>query len=174
MSRRRLGLTLIELVLSAALLGILATALAPVSQVASRRRAELELKQALRTMRLAIDRFVEDRARRETTRPRPQLYPRDLDELVRARYLRRVPRDPMTRKTDWRTIGTAAPPDPGDLSLVSSSDQTEFGETARTEVTAESRRVADGEAPASHNGGLFDVRSTSAKTALDGTTYKEW
>ncbi|MBI4867563.1 MAG: prepilin-type N-terminal cleavage/methylation domain-containing protein [Candidatus Wallbacteria bacterium] len=162
------GFSLVELAISAALLGILASALPPVSEVASRRRAELELRRTLRSVRSAIDLYVEDRARSEPSKPRPALYPRDLDELVAARYLRRVPKDPMTLNADWRLIGTGDPPDPADLSLA-----------LVTQAPAEDARVWPTQHPgppasAGPRGNLFDLRSSSTGIALDGTRYSEW
>ncbi|MBI3891609.1 MAG: type II secretion system protein [Candidatus Wallbacteria bacterium] len=163
------GLTLVEIAISAALMGILATALVPLSQVASRRRAELELRQALRAVRNAIDRYAEDRSKRETSRTRLELYPRDLDELVRSRYLRRVPRDPMTGQPDWRVIGTGDPPDPQDLSIGSTQAPDED-----TRLPVVQPRAGGPTSSQGGRGNLLDIRSTANGTALDGTAYKDW
>lgn len=116
MRRATAGLSLVEITIVVVVLGILATAALPMAEVTARRRDELELRRVLREVRTAIDRFAEDRARRRPGRNWHEHYPRDLDELVEARYLRRVPRDPMTRSREWRLIGTGDPPDEADLS----------------------------------------------------------
>ncbi|MBI4869369.1 MAG: type II secretion system protein [Candidatus Wallbacteria bacterium] len=164
--------SLIELAICTAILGILATAVMPLSEVATRRRAELELRRTLREVRTAIDRYVEDRSRREPARPRPTLYPRDLDELVQARYLRQVPRDPIAGTRQWRLIGTADPPDARDLSVRVTDGSEAAGETSwRTEPAA---AIVRGVGHVPPNGALFDLRSTSDRTALDGTAYADW
>ncbi|MBI4871167.1 MAG: type II secretion system protein [Candidatus Riflebacteria bacterium] len=115
MRRATAGLSLVEITIVVVVLGILATAALPMAEVTARRRDELELRRVLREVRTAIDRFAEDRARRRRGRNWHEHYPRDLDELVEARYLRRVPRDPTTRLREWRLIGTGDPPDDADL-----------------------------------------------------------
>jgi general secretion pathway protein G len=163
--------SLVELAICTAILGILATAVMPLSEVATRRRREIELRRTLREVRVAIDRCVEDRARREPSRPRPSFYPRDLEELVQARYLRQVPRDPMTGNKDWRLIGTNDPPDARDLSLP--AEEAPAGEASAVTPPDERAALPAGVA-GTLNGGLFDLRSTSPATALDGTLYADW
>jgi general secretion pathway protein G len=51
------GFSLIELVITIAVLGILTLGTIPLAQVAAKRQKELELREALRTMREAIDQF---------------------------------------------------------------------------------------------------------------------
>ena len=96
------------------------------------RQREIELRRALREIRTAIDRYkdavdlgtitVEDRD------PDEGGYPPDLEALVdgaplaaggdgeaegggRMRFLRRVPRDPLTRDSDWGLRSYQDPPD---------------------------------------------------------------
>jgi general secretion pathway protein G len=59
------------------------------------RAKETALKQDLATMRDAIDKYFGDRGR----------YPDSLQELVQRRYLRSIPADPITGRTDsWKTV----------------------------------------------------------------------
>jgi general secretion pathway protein G len=89
------GFTLIELLVVMAVLGLLLAIAAPryVNQVD--RAREVVLRQNLSAMREAIDKFHADRLR----------YPQTLQELVEARYLRGVPLDPITDRTDtWVVV----------------------------------------------------------------------
>jgi general secretion pathway protein G len=107
------GLTLIELIIACFLLMILATAALPAAKLSIRREKEAELRLALREMRTAIDRY-KDAADRNLFRVEvgSEGYPPDLDTLVkgvtigaggdrRLRFLRKIPVDPMTGRTDW-------------------------------------------------------------------------
>jgi general secretion pathway protein G len=89
----------------------------PLAQVASQRHRESELRIALREMRTAIDKFKDavDNGRIATTEVSPgsENYPRDLESLVegvpiqndqsgaKLKFLRRIPRDPMTNSSEW-------------------------------------------------------------------------
>lgn len=60
---------------------------------------ETALKQDLSTMRDAIDKYFGDHGR----------YPDSLQELVARRYLRSIPVDPLTQRTDtWKTMAPEA------------------------------------------------------------------
>lgn len=89
------GFTIIELLVVMAALGLLLAIVAPryVNHVDQAREAVL--RQNLAGLRDAIDKFYADRAR----------YPADLQELVTERYLRQVPLDPVTDRTDsWVVV----------------------------------------------------------------------
>jgi general secretion pathway protein G len=87
---RRRGFTLIELLVVMAVLGLLLALAAPRYYEHVDRAREAVLKNNLAVMRQAVDRFRGDRGR----------YPDELAELVRQRYMREVPLDPMTERTD--------------------------------------------------------------------------
>lgn len=96
--RRLHGFTLIELLVVMAALGLLLSIAAPRYVEHVDRAREVVLKQNLAAMRDAIDKFHADRAR----------YPKDLQELVQQRYLRHVPLDPMTDRSDaWVLLAPA-------------------------------------------------------------------
>lgn len=96
------GFTVIELLVVLAALALLLSVAAPryIQHLDTAR--EVALKEDLHQLRDAIDKFYSDQAR----------YPAALDELVTKRYLRSVPEDPMTQRSDsWIIIapGDRAP-----------------------------------------------------------------
>lgn len=155
------GLTLIELVVTMAILSILAAAALPYAEIAVRRERESELRSGLREIRTAIDRFYEDRRPKGGATINESVsedgYPRTLEALVkgvsppgavtgkRVTYLRRVPRDPLADQTlppaeQWALRGYQD--SPGTL-IWNGKD-------------------------------VYDIRSRSDKQALDGSYYRDW
>ncbi len=89
------GFTLIELLIVLTIIGILATIAAPSYKRNVIKAREAVLLEDLYQMRHAIDAFFADNDR----------YPQSLGELVEKKYLRAIPRDPFTRKSDsWVTV----------------------------------------------------------------------
>jgi general secretion pathway protein G len=150
--RNRRGLTLIEILVTLSVLGVLASVALPLHHLTVKRNKELELRRDLRAMRIAIDQFkleydkVKANARdaKEIFKSRTSLdrtgYPLNLQELVDTKVLRRVPRDPMNPQGKWVTRSYTDNPES------SLSDEKD----------------------------VFDVRSASTAEALDGTTYDTW
>ena len=107
---RQRGLTLIELIVAISLLTILVGAAMPIARVRVQRERERELRRDLWEMRDAIDRY-KDAADRGAFQIKlgSEGYPPDLQTLVdgvdvqgkKVRFLRRIPVDPMTGKTEW-------------------------------------------------------------------------
>lgn len=103
LSSPRRGFTLIELLVVLAVVGLLLSIAVPRYFHSVEHAREAALKQDLAVMRDAIDKHFADTGR----------YPVSLDELVNRRYLRKVPVDPITERTDtWvltppadRTLG---------------------------------------------------------------------
>ncbi|MEY4864229.1 MAG: hypothetical protein RLZ51_2324 [Pseudomonadota bacterium] len=90
MNRTR-GFTLIELVIALALLALIISIAVPqYFGLIDRGRVAVQA-QSLSVMRDAIDKFHGDRGR----------YPNSLEELVSTRYLRSIPVDPVTERSDW-------------------------------------------------------------------------
>jgi len=115
MNRER-GLTFLELIVTAGILAILASAILPLSRVAVKRQKELELRRSLRLMRGAIDRYKAAVDQGQIGGTDVQLgsegYPPDLETLVegvsmvgtadvKLKFLRRIPLDPMTGEAEW-------------------------------------------------------------------------
>ena len=104
------GVTLIELVVAITILLILTSAAIPIARTRIKRERERELRHGLWEMRDAIDRY-KDAADRGAFQIKvgSEGYPPDLETLVngvdvqgkKVRFLRRVPVDPMTGKTEW-------------------------------------------------------------------------
>ncbi|MFP5229065.1 MAG: type II secretion system protein [Acidobacteriota bacterium] len=146
---REAGLTLIELIVTAAILGILASAAVPIARFQVKREKERMLRYDLWQMRAAIDAY-KDAADKHAfqTKVDSQNYPPDLQTLVdgvdvqgkKVRFLRRIPVDPMTGNDDW-----------GLRSMQDDPDSDSWG-----------------------GQNVFDVYSKSDGTALDGTKYSDW
>ena len=94
------GFTLIELMVVMAIIGTLLAIVAPRYFGSVEHARETALKQDLAVMREAIGQFHGDLGR----------YPDNLNELVAKRYLKRIPVDPITERSDtWLAV---AHPDP--------------------------------------------------------------
>jgi general secretion pathway protein G len=151
------GFTLIEMVVVVMIVGILASAAMPLAALNKRRGQEAELRQALRTLRMAID---EHKRAWDTGRIEKKAdasgYPTSLEALVqgvpdassptgqRIYFLRRLPRDPfadpqLPAAQTWATRSYASPPD----------------------------------APAA-GADVFDVASRTPGVGLDGQPYRQW
>jgi general secretion pathway protein G len=89
------GFTLIELLVVMVIISLLLTLAMPRYFASVERSKEAVLRQSLRTMRDAIDKYYADNEK----------YPETLDTLASARYLRSVPVDPLTGSTaTWVTV----------------------------------------------------------------------
>ena len=149
---REEAFTLVELIAAMAIMMILASAALPLERIHAQRLREQELREDLREMRSAIDRY-KDFSDHGLIQVKIDTfgYPPDLDTLVKGvtlggtsngkyRFLRRVPVDPMTGQAQW-----------GMRSMQDDPDSTSWG-----------------------GQNLFDVYSLSTATSLDGTPYSSW
>ena len=110
------GFTLVEVVCATAIMLVLAALAVPVASTMVKRQRELELRRNLRAIREAIDRFQADVERMPTLRQGAKLNatneegsPEEIEQLyegvdlgdaagTKLKYLRRLPRDPITGK----------------------------------------------------------------------------
>ena len=113
-ARRQAGLTLVELIVAFTIMLILTTMALPLARVKVRREKERELRYALREIRFSIDRYKDaaDQNKLGPQKLESEGYPPDLQTLVdgvkmsgtvdkKIRFLRRVPRDPLTGRPEW-------------------------------------------------------------------------
>ncbi|MFN9490613.1 MAG: type II secretion system protein [Betaproteobacteria bacterium] len=109
-SIKRSGFTLIELLVVLAVVATLLSLVAPRYFQSIDRAKEAALQQNLSTIRDAIDKFHEDKGR----------FPGNLEELVTARYLRAIPKDPVTEsQNSWIPVA-ATKGDKGGIANVKS------------------------------------------------------
>jgi general secretion pathway protein G len=158
-SRRRFpGFTLIEMIVTVALVAIIASVATPFLKLQLQREKEHELKSALREIRTAIDSYK--RAGDEGLIARSadsNGYPHSLSELVdgvpnqrdpkskKIYFLRRVPRDPMNN-----SLSVPAEETWGKRSYASEADDPKEGDD------------------------IYDVYSLVSKTGTNGIPYREW
>jgi general secretion pathway protein G len=151
------GFTLVELLVTLAIIAVIAVAALPLTKIAVKRTKEIELRRGLRTLRVAIDDYkkLADEEKFETDAD-SEGYPPDLETLVEGveitesvegrettkvvKFLRRIPKDPMTNSYEW-----------GLRSYQDDYDTDTWG----------------GE-------NVFDVYTRSEGIALDGSRYREW
>lgn len=159
--RRCCGLTLVELVATVAILGVLASAVLPLVRMTSQRTREIELRRTLRVVRTALDDYKKAYDKAVTEKKIVPLvnksgYPDTLQVLVngqdfgglypyKRKFLRRVPVDPMN------------PVRPG--------EEPRWG--LRSYADRPDSDVWGGE-------DVYDVYSLSERIAIDGSRYKDW
>ncbi|MHB1259966.1 type II secretion system protein [Thiobacillus sp.] len=158
MTRRSGGFSLIELMVTLAILALLASMAVPFAQLVQQRHKETELRDALRQIRTALDAYKQGVKEGRVDSPADASgYPPDLDVLwqgvadktkpdaTKIYFLRRLPRDPffpdtaVTPAETWGLRSYASPPD----------------------APAPGRDV-------------YDVYSLSPATGLNGVPYREW
>jgi general secretion pathway protein G len=111
----RRGFTLIEVITVTVIIAVLAAATIPLAHNAFQREKEIELRRALREMRTALDAYKKfvDENKIEVDED-TYGYPEKLELLVTgieykdkknkprlAKFLRRIPRDPINETYDW-------------------------------------------------------------------------
>jgi general secretion pathway protein G len=153
------GFTLAEMIITLAIIAVLAMSALPLGKTAVKRQDEIELQRALRQMREAIDAYkkLADEKKIEVEED-TEGYPPTLEVLVKGvevqdkdakgkagakktvKFLRRIPKDPMTNSYDW-----------GLRSYQDDFDSDVWGEE-----------------------NVYDVYTKSPALALDGTKYKDW
>jgi general secretion pathway protein G len=152
------GFTLIELVITVAIVAVLASVALPLNELAVQRAKEQDLRRALRDIRDAIDAhkqaFDEGRMQKKLGESG---YPKRLEDLMagvedqkspkkeRIYFLRRIPRDPLSDDGSKAAADTW-----GKRSYASPPDEPRDGDD------------------------VFDVYSLSTATGINGRPYREW
>jgi general secretion pathway protein G len=155
---RQAGFTLIEMIITVAIVALLATMAMPLTKVTVQRNKEQELHHALRQIRDGIDAYKKAVDEGHITKSATDTgYPKTLDSLVdgvedakspdknKIYFLRRIPRDPFATYNRASAAATW-----GKRSYSSSADEPQEGED------------------------VYDVYSLSSETALNGSAYREW
>lgn len=145
------GFTLIELVVTLAIVALLASLALPLAEVTVQRNKERELRLALRQLREAIDAYkragdegrIEKKADKSGFPPTLEVLAEGVKDAKSTKdekiyFLRRVPRDPLTGEK-WGVRSYASPAD----------------------------RPAAGD-------DVYDVFSRSGASGLNGVPYKDW
>lgn len=157
MNVRARGFTLIELMITVVIVGVLASALMPLLQLAVQRTKEQELREGLRHIREAIDAYKKAADEGRVAHKADETgYPRTLDSLAtgvenikdpekkKIYFLRRMPRDPFAD-----------------------------GGIAAAETWGKRSYASPWDAPI-EGSDVFDVYSRSEGLALNGTYYRDW
>ena len=152
------GFTLIELVITVAIVALLASVALPVSELAVQRTKEQDLRRTLRQIREAIDSYKqasdEGRIKKSVG---DSGYPRKLEELAegvedqkspkkdKIYFLRRIPRDPLATDPTLSAAST-------------------WGKRSYSSPPDDPREGDD----------VFDVFSLAPGKGINGQPYREW
>lgn len=155
---RQAGFTLIEVLITAAIVAALASIALPLSEVAMQRTKEAQLRRSLQQIRDAIDAYKRASDEGRIVRSADQSgYPPTLNALVdgvidaksptsaKIFFLRRIPPDPMSKEQD-------APP------------ATTWGLRSYESTSSDPKPGKD----------VFDVYSKSDRLGLNRVRYREW
>lgn len=152
------GFSLIELMITMAILALLASVAVPFAQLVQQRHREADLRDALRQIRSAIDTYKQGvREGRIESPADASGYPPDLDAL-------------------WQGVADKSRPDASKLYFIRRLPRDPFypaGNTAAAETWGVRSYASPADAPVAGDD-VFDVYSQSPQTGLNGVPYREW
>jgi len=125
-SKIQWGFTLLELMITMFIMIILLSVALPAYQSTVQQARENVLRENLWQMRRQIDQYATDKGK----------FPKSIDDLVKANYLRELPVDPITEKAEWREVqgeDTSTPDGEQGLKNVKSMAEGEDAEGKRYE-----------------------------------------
>ncbi len=138
MKEQESGFTLLELIVVVAVIGILATIAMPNFIRVPLKANEAVLKTNLHTLRGCIDQYYADLGH----------YPPTLESLAESGYIRKIPRDPITKSNEtWVVV---------------------------YEEYDEENAPPETDQPEDAQPGVIDVFSGSERVTEDGVPYAEW
>lgn len=162
------GFTIAELITVVAIIAILSAVAMPVARFSMRRQKEIELRERLRRITEAIDRYHDLMTMTQNQQIRPAQmkalgaddYPKSFEDLVKGiemsngktvKLLRaRDLVDPMTGRAEWIVLSTTDDP------------ESAFSTTCKADESCSAENI-------------YEVHSTSTALSLDGKTrYNEW
>lgn len=156
--RRPRGFTLIEMLVTVTIVGLLSTIAFPMLELAAKRSQEQELREALRQIRTALDSYKqgvdEGRIVEET---KGSGYPPSLEVLVSGVVDAKSP-----NKSQMIYFLRRIPPDP----FAPEKDAASGGWALRSYASAPTSPQAGAD--------VFDVYSRSEGTGLNGIAYRDW
>lgn len=158
MSRSSRGFSLIELVVTLAILALLASMAVPFAQLVQQRQKETELRAALRQIRTALDAYKQNVKEGRIESPADGSgYPPDLDVL-------------------WQGVSDKTKPDASKLYLIRRLPRDPFypDAAAPPASTWGVRSYASPPDAPTPGRDVFDVYSLSSQTGLNGIPYREW
>jgi general secretion pathway protein G len=115
-AQRERGMTLVELIVAFTILSLLTAMSVPLARYKVKRERERELRWALHEMRNSIDKYKDmcdaNKLGTDAKKIESYCYPQKLEDLVegvklsgavdaKMRFLRRIPKDPMTNSFEW-------------------------------------------------------------------------
>lgn len=153
------GFTLIEMLVTISLFTIILSVALPVNELINRREKEIELRRNLLLIRMAIDAYYQAAKEGRVEKSASQSgYPPDLQTLVQGvvdkttpngnkiYFLRRIPSDPMCENCEGKPPETAW-------------DTRSYQSSHKDFYSGED---------------VYDIRSKSSKTGINGVPYRDW